>query len=630
MFVIDVIPINKGVFSDKLSYFSSAEVADGSLVRVQLRGKLTEGLVVGHTAVADVKSQLKSEGFALKKISKIVSAQFLSPVFLQAALEINDFYAGNLGQTLSHLLPSAVLEAGGPFSFITSKKYDTKSEILYAQDSDSERLSYYRRIIREEFARKKSVFLISPTQAEAENAFEIIKRGIDRHAYLLHGKMAPKKFLPCWKEIVVAENQLVVVGTPIIISLLSDKISTVILDRECSSSYKTLSRPYVDMRKFVETVCKIAHIRCMFGDISLRTETLYRASLGELTPALPPKYRLISKTDAMVVDMRKEEKETLRKKDKGRAIGFILKENIKKTLANKGNAVLIAGRRGLSPSTICGDCGETVSCRRCLLPFVLHKTHGKYVFSCHHCGFSEEATDDCPNCGSWKLIMLGIGVEKAEQELASLFPKTPIFKINSDETASIKEARETAQKFYASPGAILIGTEMALPYLTEPVELVAVVSVDTLFVIPDFRISEHIFNLLVRLREKSGERFIVQTRNADSPLLQLAVKANLIDFFREELNDRKNLSYPPFSLFIKISRGGRKDEVNEKMKGLSKRLKDYNPEFYASFGESAKESHILNMLLKIDPKKWPEKTLLSILRSLSPAFLVDIDPVTIL
>jgi len=126
------------------------------------------------------------------------------------------------------------------------------------------------------------------------------------------------------------------------------------------------------------------------------------------------------------------------------------------------------------------------------------------AFLCHKCGVQEDSERKCSECSSWRLVALGIGIEGVEEEIKKLFSSIKIFKIDSDSIKTHKKGLAVADNFFSSPGSILLGTEMALSYLYKEIDSTAAVGIDSLFTLPDFRMSEKIFNTLLLLRIKTG------------------------------------------------------------------------------------------------------------------------------
>ena len=219
---------------------------------------------------------------------------------------------------------------------------------------------------------------------------------------------------------------------------------------------------------------------------------------------------------------------------------------------------VFAARRGLSPSTVCADCGNIVKCNTCGAHVVLHKAASGNFFLCHTCGERRSANEKCINCGGWRLTTLGIGTALSRGKIKRTISECNIFRIDADTTPTHQKAILVAEKFYNAPSAILIGTEMALLYLTQKIENSAVVSMDTFFSIPDFRIHERIMTILLKMRAITDRNLIIQTRDIAQKVFTYALAGNLIDFFKDEIEDRKSFKYPPFSTLIKISASGKK------------------------------------------------------------------------
>lgn len=254
----------------------------------------------------------------------------------------------------------------------------------------------------------------------------------------------------------------------------------------------------------------------------------------------------------------------------------------------------------------------------------------EHCFLCHRCGERRSAEERCKNCDSWRLTTLGIIIELIEQTLAGMFPDIKIFKMDKDTITTHKQALNLVNEFYNSPGSILLGTEMALLYLEKPVDNASVATIDALFSIPDFRINEKIMNILLRIRSNTQKAFVIQTRSRDQHIFDYATKGNLMDFYREEIDVRKKLQYPPMSTLIKITVRGVKARALEDMKFVSELLGEYSPLVFPAFIETVNKKTIMHALIKIPRKQWVSKDLLEKLLSLPPHIFVNIDPESLL
>ena len=224
------------------------------------------------------------------------------------------------------------------------------------------------------------------------------------------------------------------------------------------------------------------------------------------------------------------------------------------------------------------------------------------------------------------MVKLGIGIETIEKELRANLPDINIFRIDYDSVKNHKKAKEIAREFYKTPGSILLGTEMAILYLDESIECSIVASIDSLFAIPDFRGNEKIMNILLKMRQLSQNKFIVQTRSIEEPVFEYALKGNIADFYRSEIAEREHFAYPPFVTLIKITYQGRREEVLEEMKKLKSFLSPYTVQVFPAFIETVKGKYVMHALIKADKNVWPDEILVKKLQSLPPHFIVKIDP----
>lgn len=638
MKIVNVIPLAKGIFREQLSYFTSREAVPGSIVSVPVRGRKINALVVSSKDVSEEKAAIKASSYAIKKVDFLSAKNFFLPGFIDAAREAAEYFVATTGEIIRLFTPQAALTESTKLKGVfqiqsrteSAKTLRLKKEKFVLQLPDEERLSTYKSLIREEFAKQSSVFFCLPTIQDIETVLDSLERGIKEYTFALHSGLSKKEMLSLWNKIATEKHPVLIVATATFLSVPRADISTIILDKENSRSYKTLSRPFIDIRTFTEIFAEKVGAKLILGDILLRPETICRQEQGEFQGLGPLKFRSISTATQTIVDMKKYKKDTLH--GTFSALSAELRELIETTKRENGQLFILAGRRGLSPITVCSDCGAIVTCPRCSSPMVLHKSaeEKKNIFICHKCSSATSAETRCKNCESWRLTPLGIGIEKVYEELISDFPDIKIFRIDKDTIKNQKKAIEIRDQFYASPGSILVGTGMALHYLNKKVNASAIVGIDSLFAIPDFRINEKIMNFLLLLREKTLKHFLIQTRSPDKKLFEHLTRGNLLDFYREEISDRKAFGYPPFQVLIKITWSGKKAFAQEEMGKLSKLLSDYEHIAYPAFIQEVKGLYRMNMLIKLDRDKWVDKTLVDILRLIPPSFVIRIDPEDIL
>ncbi len=616
MHIIEVLPIAKTFGKETLSYFSQTDIKPGSLVTIPLRSKKIKGLVVSAQSAIEMKAELKKSEFGIKKVEQIESVEFLSAEFMTMVQKTAHHFATTKGAILSTLIPKDLLGS----EYMTRVKHDTRQEKLVIQGNDEERMSHHKSLIRQEFARKKSVVIVVPTHEDGEYIKEQLEKGIEDYIYLFHS--ASKKQI---KEMREHKHPILLICTVPYLSIVRDDTSTLIVEKENGKGYRTLSRPYLDLRIVAEYFAEATNTRLILSDIFLRIETLAKHGLTEYIESAPFKFRSLSTASETLVDM---------KAYKTSSGGFrILSEQaehvIKETKEQSQHMFVFATRRGLSPSVVCGDCQNVVTCTYCSAPVVLHssKDSDKNFFLCHHCGERRSSEEYCKVCSSWKLGTVGIGINLVAEKIKDKFPDIKLFILDSDTAKTDKAARSIIKKFYDTPGSILVGTEMALSYMHEPVHHILIASMDSLLSLPDFRISEKILYTITRMRSQATVSIILQTRRPEEKVFAHALRGNLIDFYREHIDDRKRFNYPPFCTLIKLTLTGKKDEIVREMQGLQNMLTPHEIDVFPAFTHTVRGQSVLHGLIRV-PRLDPDFS--KLLASLPPHIHIKIDPDSLL
>lgn len=638
MKIIEVIPIAKAINTDTLTYFSSKDIAIGNIVDIPIRKKSICGVVISVQDVQDMKSEIKKADFSLKKIDKIKSKNRIPSDFIDMAREMANYYATNIGSILNILLPNYLIDNIGKLDLTHSEKKND-SEIVHVkirkekyavQGDDEERYGAWKSLIRQEFARKKSIFFLTPTIEDANKAFELLEKGIEGYAFLLHGSLSEKKIIEVWNKIMSEKHPVVVIATGGFLSLPREDIETIVIEKENNKAYKIPRRPYLDIREIAERIAKRKNMKVFFSDILLSLETLYRESQGDILQSSPFKFRSLSTAIDSLVDMKKNKTGT----NNFKILSDEVETLILKTKNDSEQMIILATRRGISPATVCGDCQNIVTCNNCSSPVVLHKggnnDQSRNFFMCHRCGERRSTEEYCKVCGSWKLGVVGIGIDLVIQKIKDKFPDINIFQLDSDIVKTDKAAKAIVQKFKAKPGSILIGTEMILQYLHDKVENSAIISLDSLFALPDFRIQEKILYTMIRMRALSSRNFIVQTRKPDEKVFEFGLKGNMSDFYRDAIEERKRFNYPPFFTLIKLTIEGKKDDIVKEMDIAQNILDPYEVEIFPAFTHTVRGNLVLHGLIRVPYEKWPISDLVDKLRMISPTITIKVDPETLL
>ena len=680
MQIITVAPIIRGALQGSLTYFSKENLDIGTVIMVPVRTREIPAIVLGTCEASHAKESLKSSEYAIRKILGAKPKHIWTPSFLKAAEHVANFSAQKLGETILALTPKTILDAhlDGQFASRSHSEHDettakqkrgvreplaplelgsrcAPSRPLTGQAIQGDtktRLDAYQGLVRESFVKHESVFICLPSEEDVERVGRELGRGIEEYTFVFHSGITKKRMLEKWDKATAEKHAVLVVGTTQYLNL-PRYFKTIVLDEEHARGWKTIMRPLLDLRIFVEKYAKENNSSFIIGAPILRAETSERVKTGSIGEFGRVSLHIRSDVKTEIIDPRIEEK-TLRENTGRRELVILsnpVRELIHNAAAHREHVLLIASRKGLAPITSCGDCGVLVKCPACSTPLVIHKKESNgevsQVFICHACGFmrapENNVNETCPNCKGWRLQGLGIGINRIEQEVALLFPNVPVFILDGDHAKTRAQAKKIVTQFEKSAGSILIATPMAIPLLNT-VEYTAIVSIDSMFAIPDIRMSERIFALILALREKTINKFFIQTRADDTTILKQALRGDLATFAENELSMRKTFAYPPYGTIIKITLRGKHADVANEMERLKTFLKENNPLVPGAMArEPARHSLSLkgssramaggpknifrmHMILKLDENSWPDSKLLAKLRTLPPQFTVEVNP----
>ncbi len=620
-YLIDAALLSKAPTTGSLSYFSSFKLSPGTLVKVPLKRGSVLAVIMRTRSALSARSDIRRAGFLLKKIKKTDILEAVVPREILGALEETAHYYGSaVGPLITNLLPKIFTDEPELFlqkSSINRRKTEEeyRRDTLVFQMETEERFAQYRALVRQAFARGNSVLFIVPTHLDIEKVSRELSRGIEEfvHSWTPGGKKEVVK--KTWLKALSELHPILFITTPSGLFLPRDDFDTLILERENSRAYRTLSRPFIHINKFVEVWAKLKDFQLVLGDSVLSLTTLHREKSGEasLTGMSEPSFihwRLPG-TPATLVDAKSTQTSA------GRFALFSteLKEMLETAVSEGERVFLFGARKGLAPSTVCGDCGTVLPCHNCGAGVVLHRHGEATIYICHACRSRRESATTCGYCGSWKLVSLGIGTEEIARELKAFFPRQSVLVLDKDHASTDKKAQSVVKEFEEN-GGFLVGTELAFYHLRK-VPYAAVVSMDALFSIPDFGINERIFYIVSRLREITTKSSIVQTRNIGKQVLAWATQGNIIDFYQNEIVEREALLYPPFSIFVKITVP--KKDSHKELPKLKERFARYHP-------DTLKDS----MVMRLPRENWPDSALAQELSLLPPHFSIKVDPESIL
>jgi len=181
----------------------------------------------------------------------------------------------------------------------------------------------------------------------------------------------------------------------------------------------------------------------------------------------------------------------------------------------------------------------------------LHRARGESL-QCHYCDYVVEVPQRCAKCGAPKLSEEGSGTERIETTLKQQLPTARVARLDRDVAAGAK-SEQVLDRVRAGEVDILVGTQMVTKGHDLPnVTLVGVLNADSALSMPDFRASERTFHLLVQVAGRAGRgdapgKVLIQTRQPEHPAIAFALRHDVPGFIEQEMRDREELRFPPFS-----------------------------------------------------------------------------------
>ena len=351
----------------------------------------------------------------------------------------------------------------------------------------------------------------------------------------------------------------IVVGTRSAIFSPLENIGLIIIDEEQEHTYRSESAPRYSAHEVARQRAAENGALLLLASATPSTESYYAAQHGRTQLVrLTKRYGGNPLPKVQIVDMRAE-----LSSGNPREISLAMEDAIRHNLEAGKQTILLLNRRGYQTVAQCEDCREVLKCQKCSVPMVYHKSAHKLL--CHYCGSQlDPPPARCPACGG-KLQYRGFGTQKAEEELAKLFPEARILRMDQDTTAAKDAHEKLLAKFARHEYDIMVGTQMVAKGLDfEDVTLVGVLGIDSLLFAQGFRAYETVFSLVTQVVGRSGRAkdpgfAIIQTTDPDNPVLNLAAAQDYDAFFEQEIAYRKLGLYPPFCGLCVVGFAGPKE-----------------------------------------------------------------------
>lgn len=419
---------------------------------------------------------------------------------------------------------------------------------------------------------KEAVFLVPEISLTPQMVKQVTSRFGERVA-VIHSSLTQKQRYEQWKKINEGEVD-VVVGARSAVFAPFKNIGLFIVDEEHENTYKSEFSPKYNAIEIAKFRAKQTSAVVLLASATPLVESTFKAESGKYIPLyMTKRANEAPLPDTYIVDMREE-------MSNGNMSIFSEKLicEIAYNLEYGQQTILFLNRRGFSSFVSCRKCGYVPQCPNCNLSLTYHKSVNKMI--CHYCDYAENLPKICPKCQSKYIKHFGIGTQKVADEINELFPSARVIRMDADTTSARASHEKLLNSFKNKEADILIGTQMITKGLDfENVTLVGIVAADMSLNVDDYRASERTFDLITQVTGRAGRgkikgRAVIQTYNPDNETIVSAANQDYDSFYRDEIELRKILIYPPFCEFINFIFTSEKKSVAYKTAvGFYNRLK---------------------------------------------------------
>ena len=410
----------------------------------------------------------------------------------------------------------------------------------------SGKTSVFMKLIEDVVNDNKGVIVMVPEIALTSQLISIFKSNFPDKVAVFHSGLSLGERLDEFKRVKKGLASIAI-GTRSAVFAPFENIGLIIMDEEQEHTYKSEGKPRFHARELAKFRTSYNNSLLVLASATPSVETYYNAKSGKYHIAtLTQRYGTATLPDVLVADMNEEV-------SLGNSSQFssLLLENIEQNLNEKKQTILLLNRRGHNTFVTCRNCRETVSCPNCSISMTYHSANNRLM--CHYCGHSIKYDGICPTCNGHSLRFAGYGTQRAEAELAEIFPDARILRMDTDATMSKSSHEKKLTEFAKGDYDILVGTQMVAKGLDFPdVTLVGVLSADQMLYSDDYRSFENAFSMLTQVVGRSGRgkdkgRAVIQTFTPENPIISLASTQNYDAFYDDEIKIRKAMLYPPFA-----------------------------------------------------------------------------------
>ena len=415
---------------------------------------------------------------------------------------------------------------------------------------------------------KKSVLVLIPEISMTPQNQKKFKEHFGELVAIWHSGLSDTEKCNEWLKIRDRDFCLVL-GTRSAIFAPLKNLKLLIVDEEQDSSFKQMESPTYNARDCAIKLALENNALALLGSATPSLESYYNSKKGKYQLLhLKQRYKRVAMPKVQIVDLKTE----------ACPYGiFYLSQTLFTALAEnlkaKKQSVIFLNRRGFASVIICEDCQNKMQCPRCSVLLTCHKfiKKTKVALVCHYCQYKLQKDLRCQKCSSQKLLLRGIGTQKVEQTIKSLFPKANVLRLDSDSFSNPQELESHFQKIHSQEVDIIVGTQIISKGHHFPnITLACILLADMFLNLDNYRSAESAFQLIAQVVGRAGReedslgKAIIQTYCPESSVLKFAARQDYEDFYQHEIEKRKLLSQVPFFKNILIQVSATKESLAKK------------------------------------------------------------------
>ncbi len=661
-YILNIIPLTKIPLNREpfFCYLSTENISIGSLVLIPFSARIIEGIVIENISQKKISPKKN-----LKNINKILERDFLTSQQITLAKYLSEYYFASLGTVIKNFIVKRTkskikttkkntkktinlpiidltLAQKKAVNAITKniKKNEPLSYLLHGPSGSGKTEIYIHSILELKRRDSQNQFLVLvPEKTLTPQALERYSEYFNpAEIVLFSSSLKNSELYSNWQNIKSGKAKIIV-GTRMSVFAPFKQLALIVIDEEQDMSFKQWEKtPRYDARTAAEKLAKINNCKIVFGSATPSIASFYQTQINQRQllelPELELKNLKKPPLATTIVDMRKEQWVK-----NYSCISKKLKAEITYSLKNKLQSLLFINRQGMSAFSICDNCKTVLRCPRCDHALI-YNNFGNY--KCPSCSYLSPAIPECSKCKKIVFKNIGLGTQKVEREISMLFPAAKIFRIDTENAKEKDFHKKIYQKISQGEVDILIGTQMITKGWDFPkMSLVGIIDADNMLTLPSWNTQEKAWQDLMQISgrvSRPGAIFpgtvIIQTYHPENKLFKSVSEKNYMDFYEQEIFDRKTLSYPPFNKIAKLIfqdyNKKRVDLETEKVYQLlisiDNRLKITAPQ--DCFSAKIRGKFRKQLIIKFD--SFLEKKIATVLASLSSNWIIDIDPISII